>query len=180
MIAPPYDVIDARGAGELVERSPHNVVELDLPRAEGGDPYEHAAELLERWTDEGACSTRSAPAIWALEQDYTAPGRRARRAAASSPGSASPSTARARAPHERTQPGPKEDRLRLTRATRHNLSPIFVLHAGDAWRRLAPAPPASRSARSTDDDGTVHRAWPVERRRRARGVAAELAERASC
>ena len=39
-------------------------------------------------------------------------------------------------PHERTQPGPKEDRLRLTEATRHNLSPIFSLHPGDAWRHL--------------------------------------------
>ena len=30
-------------------------------------------------------------------------------------------------PHERTHPGPKEDRLRLTRATKANLSPIFSL-----------------------------------------------------
>ena len=31
-------------------------------------------------------------------------------------------------PHERTHPGPKEDRLRLTRATHANLSPIFSLY----------------------------------------------------
>ena len=42
-------------------------------------------------------------------------------------------------PHERTQPGPKEDRLRLTRATKHNMSPIFSLHPGDAWQHIAPA-----------------------------------------
>src|SRR5918999_1249008 len=30
-------------------------------------------------------------------------------------------------PHERPHPGPKEDRLKLTRATRTNLSPIFSL-----------------------------------------------------
>ena len=32
-------------------------------------------------------------------------------------------------PHERTHPGPKEDRLRLTRATNANLSPIFSLYS---------------------------------------------------
>jgi len=52
-------------------------------------------------------------------------------------------------PHERTHPGPKEDRLRLTRATKTNLSPIFALFSdpsgafsdpsGAAWQALAPA-----------------------------------------
>ena len=70
--------------------------------------------------------------------------------AASSPGSRvtdyGPGLVR---PHERTQPGPKEDRLRLTRATGYNLSPIFVLHSGDAWSRLAPAL-ADRALRERD------------------------------
>src|SRR5205085_11254131 len=34
-------------------------------------------------------------------------------------------------PHERTHAGPKEDRLRLLRATRTELEPIFLLHDGD-------------------------------------------------
>ena len=44
-------------------------------------------------------------------------------------------------PHERTHPGPKEDRLRLTRATRANLSPIFSLYddrRDAAWGAVAP------------------------------------------
>ncbi|MFN2638374.1 MAG: DUF1015 family protein, partial [Gemmatimonadaceae bacterium] len=39
-------------------------------------------------------------------------------------------------PHERTQPGPKQDRLDLTRATRFNLSPIFSLSSADAWPQV--------------------------------------------
>ena len=42
-------------------------------------------------------------------------------------------------PHERTLPGPKKDRLDLTRATRHNLSPIFSLSTEDPWPLVAPA-----------------------------------------
>ena len=67
-------------------------------------------------------------------------------------------------PHERTHPGPKEDRLRLTRATRANISPIFSLYsdpAGAAWQALSPATEQPPWADITDADGTVHRLWRV-------------------
>jgi uncharacterized protein (DUF1015 family) len=67
-------------------------------------------------------------------------------------------------PHERTHPGPKEDRLRLTRATNANLSPIFALFSdpeGAAWQALAPASTAAPWGEATDDDGTDDRLWRV-------------------
>ena len=74
MTAPPYDVIDDAMRAELAARSPHNVVELDLPRdPDGGDPYEHAAKLLAEWKADGALVDDDEPAIWALDQDYTGP-----------------------------------------------------------------------------------------------------------
>ena len=74
VVAPPYDVIDDEQREQLVARSPHNVVELDLPRDPGGgDPYEHSASLLTDWTEEGILTRDTDPQIWALEQDYTAP-----------------------------------------------------------------------------------------------------------
>ena len=63
-------------------------------------------------------------------------------------------------PHERTHPGPREDRLRLTRATRANLSPIFSLYsdpAGTRLERAADGTTPSRGPQTTDDDGTVNR-----------------------
>ena len=78
-------------------------------------------------------------------------------------------------PHERTQPGPKEDRLSLTRATRHNLSPIFSLHPGDAWRHLEPAL-GEPWGEATDADGTVNRVWRVGDPAVHEAVAAELAD----
>ena len=63
-------------------------------------------------------------------------------------------------PHERTHPGPKEDRLRLTRATRANLSPIFSLYsdpAGAAWSALEPHIGGAPWGEATDEDGTIHR-----------------------
>src|SRR5205085_5992834 len=62
-------------------------------------------------------------------------------------------------------PGPKEDRLKLTRATRANLSPIFALYddrankARTALKQVTQAPPWGQAA---DADGTINRVWRVD------------------
>jgi uncharacterized protein (DUF1015 family) len=176
VVAPPYDVIDEEQRSELVGRSGHNVVELDLPRdPESGDDYEHAARLLEKWTEEGILTRDEGPTIWALEQDYTAPdGSRLTRRGFLARVKLAPYGEGIR-PHERTQPGPKEDRLRLTRATRHNLSPIFSLHPDDAWRHLEPSTEADPWGEVTDGDGTTHRVWRIEDPAVHEAIAGELA-----
>ena len=74
----------------------------------------------------------------------------------------------ARAASARTSaptPGPKEDRLRLTRATQANLSPIFSLFSdpeGKAWSALESHRANDPWSKATDDDGTVNRMWRVE------------------
>jgi uncharacterized protein (DUF1015 family) len=174
--APPYDVIDDDQRAELVARSEHNVVELDLPRDPGGgDPYEHSARLLGEWIENGVLTRDPEPAIWALEQDYTAPdGSRLTRRGFLARVRLAPYGEGIR-PHERTQPGPKEDRLRLTRATRHNLSPIFALHPGNAWQHLQPAVGGDPWGEVTDCDGTTHRVWRVGDPAVHEAVAAEIA-----
>jgi uncharacterized protein (DUF1015 family) len=174
VVAPPYDVIDDEQRAQLAGRNSHNVVELDLPRdSGGGDPYEHAAELLAKWTDEGALINDPEPAIWALEQDYTAPdGSRLTRRGFLGRVRLTPYGEGIR-PHERTQPGPKEDRLQLTRATGHNLSPIFALHPGNAWQHLEPAL-SDPWGEVTDGDDTTHRVWRVGDPAVHEAVAAEL------
>jgi uncharacterized protein (DUF1015 family) len=175
--APPYDVINAAERAELVARSPYNVVEIDLPEApNGGDPYDHAADVLRAWREQGVVVEDREPALWALEQDYTGPDGRRRtrhglfarvRVEDYGPG-------RIR-PHERTHPGPKEDRLRLTRATHANLSPIFALYDGDAWSPLAPHVQGAPFGELTDDDGTAHRLWRVADPRAIAAAQAALA-----
>jgi uncharacterized protein (DUF1015 family) len=161
LIAPPYDVIDDAMRAALAARSPYNVVELDLPES-----YEGAAETLAGWRERGVLVEEDEPAMWVLRQDYTAPD-----------GSTRTRTgffARVRVedygagrirPHERTHPGPKEDRLKLTRATATNLSPIFSLFpdtsgaAGETLAQVTREEPFAEAA--DDDDGTRNALWRV-------------------
>ena len=160
LIAPPYDVIDDHMRAGLAAQSPYNIVELDLPES-----YEGAARTLEQWRENGVLVREDEPAMWVLRQDYTAPD-----------GSSRTRTgffARVRVedygagrirPHERTHPGPREDRLRLTRATRANLSPIFSLFpdAGGAAREaLDRATSEEPFADVTDHEGTRNVLWRV-------------------
>src|SRR4051812_37621334 len=166
VIAPPYDVIDPEQRAELAARSPHNVVNVDLPEAPlGGDAYEEAARLLSLWKRQGAVVRDDTPALWALQQDYTGPDGRAltRRGIFARVRVEEYGPGRIR-PHERTHPGPKEDRLRLTRATKANLSPIFSLYddpANAAWGALESELDGTPWGEVTDADGTAHRLWRV-------------------
>jgi uncharacterized protein (DUF1015 family) len=164
VLAPPYDVIDGEQRAELEARSPYNVVRIDLPV--GDDPYAGAARILSEWHEQGVVVQDDQPALWALEQDYTGPDgeRRTRRGFLARVRVENYGPGRIR-PHERTHPGPKEDRLKLTRATQANLSPIFALFsdpAGEAWTALESHRAHDAWAEATDDDGTVNRMWRVD------------------
>jgi uncharacterized protein (DUF1015 family) len=158
VIAPPYDVIDADLRAKLAARSPYNVVEIDLPRS-----YDQATATMADWQGRGVLVREDDPAVWVLRQEYTAPD--------GSDRTRTGFLARVRVdeygpgrirPHERTHPGPKEDRLRLTRATRTNLSPIFTLFpdpdgvAARAMERIADGEPFAGAA---DLDGTRNTLW---------------------
>src|SRR4051795_342233 len=166
VIAPPYDVIDDALRAELAARSPFNVVEIDLPHpAEGRDPYLHAADTFQAWRQEGVLVQEREPALWLLQQEYTAPdgSERTRKGFFARVRVQDYGAGRIR-PHERTHPGPKEDRLRLTRATRANLSPIFSLFpdsegaAGEAIEAATAAEPFGEAA---DLDETTNTLWRV-------------------
>jgi uncharacterized protein (DUF1015 family) len=164
LVAPPYDVIDDAQRAELAARSPYNVVRIDLPEGDP-DPYAAAAAELQRWRDESAVVRDDEPAVWALAQDYTGPDGRSftRRGFLARVRIEDYGPGRIR-PHERTHPGPKEDRLRLTRATRANLSPIFALFSDPdeaAWAALQPHTAQAPSGETRDDDGTLNRLWRV-------------------
>ncbi|HUT33849.1 MAG TPA: DUF1015 domain-containing protein, partial [Planctomycetota bacterium] len=132
LVAPPYDVIDARQYENLCRRSPHNVVRLILDKGYSPDVlppaewYPEAARLLAAWRAEGLLVPDAEPAFYLYTQAFAYRGRRLRRKLLLGALRLEPYGAGRVFPHENTHPGPKISRLRLMQATRANLSPILA------------------------------------------------------
>jgi uncharacterized protein (DUF1015 family) len=127
LVAPPYDVISPQERERYLAFDEHNVVHLTLP-----DSDEQAARDLAEWRARGILVRDAEPALWTLSQTYTGPdGVERTRNGLVALLRLEPYDSRIVLPHERTHAGPKEGRLRLLRATRTQLEPIFLLHDGE-------------------------------------------------
>lgn len=122
--APPYDVLDEPQRLALRARDPHNVVHLTA------DPDEAAAgRRFRAWLAEGVLVRDGTSAVWLLEQDVPSLGGVAsRRAGIAASLRVVPYSAGVVLPHERTHAGTRKRRLRLLRAARAQLEPIFLLY----------------------------------------------------
>lgn len=152
-VAPPYDVIDADDRLDYLARSPYNVVHLTLPESE-----DQAAHDFASWRVDGVLAEDEDPTLWALEQDYVGPDgvHRTRRGILAAL-RAEPYEQRVVLPHELTHAGPKEGRLRLLRAVRAQLEPIFLLYDGEAPFEF----PSGDPDLEAEGAGAVSRLWRI-------------------
>lgn len=128
VVAPPYDLISVDRQNELYDRSPHNIVRLELGRE--ADRYAASAATLANWRADNILRVAPRPAIYLYTQLFEVGGRKLRRDGF---------VARIRLeefapgrimPHEKTFPAAKADRLKLLTALNTNVSSIFGLYAG--------------------------------------------------
>ncbi len=159
--APPYDVLTPELRDEYRASDPHNVVHLTL-----NDSEDEAGRLFRTWLEDGVLVRDEKPAVWAVAQEYVGPdGVRRRREGLVASLRVEPYETRAVLPHERTHAGPKAGRLRLLRAARAQLEPIFVLYDGE--------PPVTVPDREPDLVAGDTRLWRVS----GEGVAEVFADR---
>ena len=129
-LAPPYDVLSGEDKAALMAAAGGpNIVEVDLPHVPPHDAgpevvYQDAAALLARWQAECVLCQEAEPAIYVYDQTYTWAGVTSTRRSLIA-GLRSTELGKDIIPHEHTFPGPKADRLLLTRHTRTQISPIF-------------------------------------------------------
>ena len=109
-------------------------------------------------------SRRRSPALWWLAQDYVGPDGVARtRDGLVCALHVEPYSASVILPHERTHAGPKEGRMRLLRALRAHVEPIFLLYDGTL------AGPVGEPLVDVELEGVRNRLWRVEADRRGTG-----------
>ena len=159
VICPPYDVISDPERIALEGRSPYNVVRLELPHGEA-DRYVGARRLLDAWRDGGIMQRDSKPAFYGYRMSYRDPLGAPRQTVGVIGALGLEEPGRGILPHEETTPKAKTDRLELIRATRSNLSPIWVLSptAGLSALLEAPEHPAEHAR---DAEGVTHEVWPI-------------------
>ncbi len=159
--APPYDVLTPEVRDEYRARDPHNVVHLTL-----NDSEAEAGRLFERWLEDGTLVLDDEPSVWAVEQAYVGPdGVERRRQGLVASLRVEPYATGTVLPHERTHAGPKEGRLRLLRAARAQLEPIFLLYDGE--------PPVTPPDREPDLATADTRLWRLS----GEGISEAFADR---
>lgn len=161
VIAPPYDVISSKYRDELYQRSPYNITRLILSNAE--DPYEDASKNFEEWIKNDILIRTEKPVILYLVQKYNSNGKEVTRKGFIARNKIEDFSTRNILPHEFTMSGPKEDRLKLTKACRANFSQIFMVYS-DPEKQIENAVDLSSAPfiDVTDDNGVRNTVWKIE------------------
>lgn len=134
LVTPPYDVINQAQQDELYDNSPHNIIRLELNRPEPGDNeannvYTRARDFLQQWLQQGILKEEDKPTIYINETTFTdGNGQRRTRCGFFARLRLEEFSKGIVLPHERTFSGHKEDRLKLIKATKTNISPIMTLY----------------------------------------------------
>jgi uncharacterized protein (DUF1015 family) len=131
-LCPPYDVISSSEQHRLLERSPYNVVRVELSPGEPGDTetrnrYTRAEETLRGWRESGALSEESRHAYYLMAHSFSWAGQSYTRHGLFAAVRLREWADGIVLPHEETFSGPKEDRFKLLSATNVNVSPVFMV-----------------------------------------------------
>lgn len=164
VVTQPYDRIGPKEEAEYLARSPYNFVRLigtKTPPKEEVE-YQRRAELFRDWLARGILVRDEKPGFYLYRVRFTHEGKGYERWGFVALLDLRESLVKK---HERTLRGPKEDRLKLFRATEAHLEHIFLLYRdpeGKATQSLISAagsrPPHMQAK---DDFGNTHEMWHV-------------------
>jgi uncharacterized protein (DUF1015 family) len=167
LVTQPYDKISPELQQDYYRRSPYNVARITKSLEKTVNPdtdYSEASSTMQGWIRDSVLIQDPEPAIYVYYQYYEVEGkaevRRGFMALLDLKHSGSGVLA-----HERTMAEPKEDRLRLMRATECNEDLIFMLYTDDKVAvngMLDEAASLSHPEIDVSDDfGVKHRVWIV-------------------
>ena len=130
-LSPPFDSITAEVERELLERSEHNIVRLELAPREGADRYGFVAETQARWEGEGVLMRDDEPSVYVTEESFEYGGVVQTRRGFIAAVRLEEYDRGIIFPHEQTRGPWVEDRVKMMRATRSALSPLLVVFQDD-------------------------------------------------
>jgi len=165
VVCPPYDVISPVRQEYFHRLDPYNFIRIILGKdVVGEDKYRRAASYFKDWQKDGILIEDSSPAIYFYSHQYHLKGEKKTRlgfiALLHLDDKNTPTFA-----HENTRSEAKEDRLKLLKKVKANLSPIFVLFSDR--KRIIPRlyqqyiQSKDPFIEVTDDEKNVHQIWRI-------------------
>ena len=164
VVTQPYDRIGPEEEEEYRRRSPYNIVRVIGGKVPPSDDAEYArrGETFRSWLSRGVLVRDPEPALYAYHQEFSWEGETYTRKGLVALLDLQDSPVKA---HERTLKGPKEDRLKLLRATEANFGHVFMLYrdpsrsaSGTADAQVAGRAP---DMEARDDFGNRHLMWRI-------------------
>ena len=171
MVCPPYDVISKEDQIRYHHMHPNNYIHilLGLDRFDDNsynNKYTRAKKAFESWIKKGILIEDAKPCIYYYKQEYILKGQRFSRLGFISLMRLHEKEDSKIFPHENTHMRAKQDRLRLWRNTKANLSPIFVCYS-DYQKKVAKiftnfVANEEPFMDVTDTEGVRHVLWRLE------------------
>lgn len=171
VLAQPYDKIDKPLQSVYYRKHKYNVVRIIKGKARAGDrpahnKYTRAAEYRDNWLNQGILIQDKKPTIYAYYQDYEIDGLARTRKGFIALGRLAEFGKGGVHAHERTLLAPKQDRLKLMRATGGTAGQVFMLYSdpklviNQLLDKMVMRKKPDITAR--DEYGVVHKVWKIQ------------------
>lgn len=166
VVCPPYDVISPAFQDKLHERSLYNFIHILLAKDSViDDKYRRSGVIFRQWLKDGVLIRDEKPAIYCYSQQYVIRGEKKTRLGFISLLRLGDENGSAVFGHENTHSAAKQDRFKLVKQVKANLSPIFIVFLDKKriiqriFQKNIPALDAFIEV--TDDEKTVHKLWRI-------------------
>jgi len=166
VVCPPYDIISSDAQEYYHERNPYNLIHILLGKdTPNEDKYKRAGNYFRDWLKNKILIQDECPNIYFYSQQYNLKGERKTRLGFIALLHLEDNNTSVFG-HEHTRLEPKEDRLRLLKSVRANLSPIFVL-SSDKKRIIQRAYQQCLQDKKPfidikDEDKILHKLWRID------------------
>ncbi len=164
VLAPPYDVINAKEQDDLYNKNPHNVIRLILSKGDNDSKYEEAANTFRSWIESDILTNDEEPGIYPYYQEFEDGGNKLTRKGFLAAVKIEDFSTKKILPHERTFPKHKRDRLKLNTACKANMSPVFSVYSDPdiVIEKLLDAKLTGEPIFDvTNDDGVRNKLWRI-------------------
>ncbi|MDE6724477.1 MAG: DUF1015 domain-containing protein, partial [Ruminiclostridium sp.] len=131
LACPPYDIINGEERQTLLEKSPYNLIRLELPVIGGSEDieqYHSAGDTLRAWLNEEILKHDDNESVYIYEMDFSAQGKDYKVKGFVSLVKLEPFSKGVILPHEETLSKAKTDRFNLMKVTGCNFSQIYSLY----------------------------------------------------